>query len=127
MRRITVDEMIKLEGINGKLETRLEYITAIKNILDANLVACRFNKNHMTTISLDKTTIMEITTKTIKGRRYVVGLNIDDLSKEHRSGLYLERDNKTGKWLTAYDSVWFNEVGNYTEGAKKLVNSEYVG
>ena len=128
MKRLTVAEIKKIESINGTLKNRIDYIEALQEIVGTNgCVSCRFNKNHMTTISLDKTTIMEIETKTIKGNRYVVRMWINDFAKDSRKGLYLERVNKTGKWLVTYDSDWFTVEGNWKSGCEAAKNSEYIG
>jgi hypothetical protein len=122
MKKITLEQLNKIEAINGTLSERYEYIDAIATVLEANLGGVRWNVNTMKTISLDKDHILDINTKKIKGQRFIIGLTV--YNSKGIPTLWLER--KRNVWICKYDSDWFAE-GNWKEGAERLKDQPYVG
>ena len=127
MRRLTVEELNKIEALNGTLESRYEYIEAIQKIMSDYSARQRVNKNYMKTIMVEKNVFIDIDTKTIKGTRYVVSMRINDLNKENGGYTSLYRNNKSGKWMARYDSEWFDENGNWNEVNPTHDDVEYNG
>lgn len=122
MKKITLEQLNKIEAINGTLTGRYEYIDAIAEILNANHGGVRWNVNTMKTIALDKDHILDITTKTTKGQRFIVSMTVYD--SKGIPTLWLER--KRGSWICKYDSDWFVD-GNWKEGAEQLKDQPYRG
>lgn len=122
MKKITLEQLEKIEAINGTLSNRYEYIDAIAEILAANYGSVRWNVNTMKTIALDKEHILDISTKTTKGQRFVVSLIVYD--NKGIPTFWLDR--KRGTWICRMDSDWF-ENGNWKEGAEQLDGQPYRG
>ena len=122
MKKITLEQLDKIEDINGTLVTRYDYIDAIAEILDVNYGGVRWNVNTMKTIALDDQHILDITTKTVKGQRFIVGMTV--YGGEEFMSLNLLR--KRGVWICTYDKDWF-ENGNWKEGAEQLKGQAYRG
>ena len=123
MTRLTAEQIEKIEALNGTYVERYEYMDAISEILSVDCSTVKWNKNHMKTVALDDQHILDITTKTIKGHRYVVRLDVVD--GRGRTQLVLER--KRGVWVNAYDREWYTLDGNYKEGAEQLKDAPYRG
>ena len=123
MKRLTKEEISKIEAINGTLSDRYGYMEALTEILDADRGTVRWNVNHMKTISLPDNCLLDIATKTAKGKRYVVDMRIYN----ERGSLMLCLERKKGVWCNTFDREWFTPEGQYKEGAEELVNKPYLG
>lgn len=123
MKKITTEQLNKIEAINGTLSERYEYIDAIAKILEVNLGNVRWNVNAMKTIALDKEHILDISTKTVKGKRYVVGLSV--YGNKGICTLWLER--KRNVWVCMFDQDWYTDENNYEEVVKQLKGKAYIG
>ena len=123
MKKITLEQLNKIEAINGTMSERYEYIDAVAEILGANLGGVRWNVNTMKAIALDKDHILDITTKTVKGRRFIVGLTV--YGSKGIPTLWLDR--KRGVWLCTFDLDWFDADHNWKEGTEQLKGQAYKG
>lgn len=123
MKRLTVEEVDKIEAINGTLSDRYEYMEAITEILDADHASVRWVFNRMKTVRLPADHLLDITTKTVKGKRYIVVMWI--YNKQGRLELTLQR--KKGVWCNFFDRDWFTPDGQYKDGAQALKDQPYLG
>lgn len=123
MKKITLEQLDKIEAINGTLTDRYEYIDAITDIMGANYGGVRWNVNTMKTISLDSQHILDITTKKVKGQRFVVRMIVYD--GEGIPTLWLDR--KRGVWTCTHDRDWYSDKDNYEEVVKELKGQPYRG
>lgn len=123
MKKITLEQLNKIEAINGTLTTRYEYIDAIAEILDANHGGVRWNVNTMKTIALDDKHILDINTKTTKGQRFVTCMTVYD--SKGIPALWLER--KRGVWVCTFDTDWYSDKDNYEEVVKEMKGKPYRG
>lgn len=123
MKKITLEQLNKIEAINGTLSTRYEYITAIANILNADCGCVKWYINHMKTITLDDQHILDITTKTVKGKRFVTSLVV--YGGKGTPTLWLDR--KRGVWVCMFDTDWYSDKDNYEEVVKEMKGKPYRG
>lgn len=123
--KLTVEQVRRIEEINGTKTSRTEYFEAIRAIVGGNYGTVRWHKNHMEMISLDKDNFIDIETKTVKGVRYVVAIRHYAPTTKSLYAVLLER--KRGKWTCTYDKDWFDEKGEWKDGCRELKNKEYKG
>lgn len=123
MKKITLEQLNKIEAINGTLSERYEYIDAIAETLNADCGGVRWNINTMKTIALDKEHILDISTKKVKGQRFVTGLAV--YGSKGIATLLLER--KRGVWICTFDADWYSDKDNYEEVVKAMKGQPYRG
>jgi hypothetical protein len=123
MKRITVEQINKIEAINGTFSERYEYIDAIAEILVTDCGTTRWNKNHMKTITVDDQHTLDITTKKVKGQRFVVRMDIYN----NKGKLQMVLERKRNIWICGYDKEWYDDSGNYKNGAEQKKDKTYNG
>lgn len=105
MKRLTIDELNRINAINGTLTDRYEYFKALAEILNARYTRVRWNKNFVEAIKCDDTTILDIDCKTVKGKMMIKTIRIEDHNKteEHTIGQYEYWELKKGNLVKILD------------------------
>ena len=98
MKKLTVEEISKINNINGTMKDRYEYFEKLAELLGGKYTTVRWNKNFVEAVSLDKTTILDIQCKTVKGKMMIKLMNIEDYEKteEHPYGQFETYELKKG-------------------------------
>lgn len=98
MRRITAEEIEKINEINGTLNDRYEYFEKLTEILNGKGTYIRWNKNSVKEVMLDDETILTIACKTVKGKMMLSRISADThkRTEEHPWGQFQLFELKKG-------------------------------
>lgn len=98
--RLTAEQIKAIEEMNGTMESRYDYFEEFANIIGVgNSFAVRYNKNKTKRLHLDNM-IVDITTRTKKGKLMIVRINLDATYKVEGT------DTRDGKPYKYYLNPW---------------------